>query len=125
MRLTRFTALLLVGLGFAVFVFAPLFDQPRVAEPPGVETPSPEGVYDPVAAGEPTPSGFRQLLARDRIAPIYHPVHIAADEVDWDDDTLVIGIAIDDEAIAYPVRALNRRELVNDRIADTPILASW
>ena len=125
LQLAKSVALGLVVAAAIVFVLGPWAGSPRVAEPPGAETPSPEGVYDPVAAGEQTPPGFRQLLGRDRIAPIYHPVHVAADDVDWDDDTLVIGVAIDDEAIAYPVSSLNRREIVNDRIADTPILASW
>ena len=98
---------------------------PRVAEPPDAEPPAIAEIYDPVTAGEPVPSGFRQLLARDGIEPIYHPVHVDADEIDWDDDTLVLGVAIDDEARAYPIRTLNRREIVNDRIADTPLLASW
>lgn len=98
---------------------------PQVSEDPAAEPPDISDIFDPVAAGEPTPSGFRQVLARDRIEPIYHPVNVPADEVDWDDDTLVLGVAIDDEARAYPIRPLNRREIVNDRIADTPILASW
>jgi hypothetical protein len=40
----------------------------------------------------PHPPDFRQLLARDGI-PIYHPVHVDADEIDWHEDTLVIGVA--------------------------------
>ena len=98
---------------------------PRVAEPPDTEPPAIDEIFDPVRAGEPVPPGFRQLLVRDGIAPIYHPVHVEADQVDWDADTLVLGVAIDGEARAYPIRPLNRREIVNDRIADTPILARW
>lgn len=98
---------------------------PRVAERPDASPTDIRDIYDPVAAGEPTPDGFRQLLARDRIEPIYQPVIVDGDEVAWDDDTLVLGIEIDGEARAYPIRPLNRREIVNDRIADTPILASW
>ena len=106
-------------------LFLPLLSQPRVAEPPGAVMPSPEGVYDPVAEGEPTPPGFRQLLGRDGIKPIYHPVHADADAIDWSDDTLVIGVAVGGEAVAYPVQTLNRREIVNDRVGGTPILATW
>lgn len=98
---------------------------PEVAEPPDVDPPVVRDIPNPAGAGQPVPDGFRQLLARDSIRPIYHPVHVAADEVDWDDDTLVLGVAIDGEARAYPIRSLNRREIVNDRIADTPLLASW
>lgn len=107
-----------------LFVNGPLAP-PRVAEPPNTEPPPISEIFDPVRAGEPVSSGFRQLLARDSIAPIYDPVHVEADQADWDDDTLVLDIAIDDEARAYPIRSLNRREIVNDRIAGIPILASW
>lgn len=55
-------------------------------------------------------------------SPIYHPV---PDEIDWHEDTLVIGVAIDDEARSYPVQMLNRREIVNGRVGDIPILATW
>lgn len=96
-----------------------------MAEPPGGQLRAPADVYDPVAAGEQTPPGFRQLLGRDGIRPIYEPVHVEADDVDWDDDTLVIGVALDGQARAYPVQALNRREMVNDRIGGTPLLATW
>lgn len=115
---------LVVVLGLVLLV-GPLLRPPRVAEPPGGQSGAPREAYDPVAAGEPTPPGFRQLLARDAILPIYEPVHVDADEADWDDETLVIGVAIGDEARAYPVQALNYREMVNDRVGGTPILVSW
>ena len=38
---------------------------------------------------------------------------------------LVMGIALGDEAKAYPVGLLSRREMVNDEIAGTPILVTW
>lgn len=85
----------------------------------------PEGVHDPVAAGEPVPDDFRQLLPRDAILPIYNPRFKPAAESDWPDDVLVIGIELDGEAKAYPVSFLNRREMVIDWIGGTPILVSW
>ena len=84
-----------------------------------------EGVYDPVAAGEPVPDDFRQLLRRDAILPIYNPTFRTVAESDWPDDVLVIGIELDGEAKAYPVSFLNRREMVIDWIGGTPILVSW
>ena len=104
-------------------------DQPRVDERADANpSPTSETIYDvrdPVAAGDPTPVNFHQLLSRDDILPIYSPGHVAADDTEWEDETLVIGVALEGEAAAYPVRALNRREIVNDRIGDTPILVSW
>ena len=87
--------------------------------------PDTEGVYDPVRAGEPLPEGFRQLIRRDGIAPIYQPTYVAATEVTWRDDLLVVGVAIEGEARAYPVAALNSREMVIDRIAGIPVLVTW
>jgi hypothetical protein len=86
---------------------------------------APEGVYDPVRAGEPTPVGYRQLLRRDAILPIYNPTFRTAPSTPWDDGLLVIGVELDGEAKAYPVSFLNRREMVMDWIAGTPILVSW
>ena len=85
----------------------------------------PPDVLDPVEAGEPTPAGFRQLLRRDAIPPIYEPAYVPAGDVRWEDGTLVIGVAIDGDARAYPVSALNRREIVNGEAGGVPYLATW
>ncbi len=86
---------------------------------------APHLVYNPVTAGEPLPEGFRQLLPRDGIRPIYDPVFTSAAEVDWRDGTQVIGVAAGGEAKAYPVSFLDRHEMVNDVIAGDPILVTW
>jgi hypothetical protein len=85
----------------------------------------PDGIYDPVAAGEPTPEGFRQLLPRDAIFPVYGPSFRRAESTDWPDEALVIGVELNGEAKAYPVSFLNRREMVIDWIGESPILVSW
>lgn len=92
--------------------------------PAGVRA-DPADVYNPVLAGEPLPDGFRQLLPRDGIRPIYEPEFVAADEVGWTGATQVIGVAHGDEAKAYPVSFLNGREMVIDEIDDIPILVTW
>lgn len=97
---------------------------PRLPDEDGSESAS-SGVYDPVAAGEPTPDGFRQLLRRDSIPPVYDPSFVDAGSIDWEDDTLVIGVEHEGEAKAYPVSFLNRREMVIDWIGGTPVLVSW
>ena len=86
---------------------------------------APDEAYDPVKAGEPTPQGYRQLLSRDAILPVYNPTFRSVSATDWSDDTLVIGVELDGEAKAYPVQFLNRREMVIDWIAGSPILVSW
>ena len=84
-----------------------------------------DGIYDPVAAGEATPSDFRQLLPRDAIHPIYDPTFRSAETTDWPSEALVIGVELNGEAKAYPVSFLNRREMVIDSLAGLPILVSW
>ena len=85
----------------------------------------PSDVYDPVRAGEPTPPGYRQLLDRDQILPVYDPVFTSASLVDWPAEMLVIGISGEETSKAYPVTHLNQREMVIDSLEGTPLLVSW
>lgn len=94
------------------------------AAPAGVRA-NPGEVYDPVAAGEPLPEGFRQLLPRDGIPPIYDPTFVQSFESPWAAGTEVIGVTINGESKAYPVSFLNGRELVVDELGGEPILVSW
>ena len=66
-----------------------------------------------------------QLISFDGIRPIYRPLFVNAVDADMEPDDLVIGIAIADEAKAYPVGVLRFREMVNDEISGIPILVSW
>ena len=90
-----------------------------------IQRPIPSDVYDPVRAGEEPPNGLRQLLGRDQIAPVYDPVCVARDKVDWPADSLVLGVAGTKTAKACPITHLNQREMVIDTLDGTPILASW
>ena len=91
---------------------------------PGVQV-GPTEAYNPVAAGEALPDGFRQLLPRDAILPIYDPAFVPASQAGWPPDVQVIGVAAGKDAKAYPVSALNRREMVIDEIGGDPILVTW
>ena len=91
---------------------------------PGIRV-GPTEAYNPVAAGEPLPDGFRQLLPRDAILPIYDPQFVGAREVSWAGDVQVIGVTDGEEAKAYPVSTLNRREMVIDELGGDPILVTW
>ena len=111
----------------AVALFA-YSDRPPVDPiPPSAqgELPDPRDVYDPVRADEPLPEGFRQVLGRDGIHPVYQPVFTDAAGVDWPDNTDVIGVAGVEEAKAYPISHLSFREMVIDDIEGIPILVSW
>ena len=102
---TRFdvvaTVLGVIGIVSAVVVFGVLSHA----------APDPKQTYDPSRSGDQLPKGFRQLLARDAIRPIYDPEFVTAELTPWRDDTLVIGIEQDGDAKAYPVTFLNGREL--------------
>ncbi len=92
---------------------------------PGAQKEFPEDLYDPIEAGEPLPPSFRQVLKRDWIAPVYDPTFVAADEIDWPDEELVIGVDLEGEARAYPVGFLNRREIVVDMHRGIPTFVTW
>jgi len=135
------TAPLLLGAGLIVTACSDVTNDaaearqptPEVATAPGVDLPSavvldvpdPNSVYDPVRGGETLPDGFRQLLVRDAIAPVYDPTFTVPSAVDWPEDSLVIGVDLDGEARAYPVGFLNRREIVNDNHRGIPTLVTW
>ena len=101
--------------------------EPSASSPsaPSPTTTSPVSPYDPVAAGEILPEGYRELLPRDAIRPVYRPSFVRAADVAWNAEALVIGVVVDGEAKAYPVSYLNSREMVVDRLAGIPILVTW
>lgn len=111
-------------LGAALLLVLSACSQSEV-EPPAVTYADPSEAYDPVRAGEELPEGYRQLLGRDQIAPIYDPTFKTPVEVDWPSDMLVIGVAGSSEAKAYPVTHLNQREMVIDSLEGIPILVTW
>ncbi len=98
--------------------------QRMVVGPPNVRV-DPAGVYNPVLAGERLPDGFRQVLPRDAITPVYEPVFLDGRGIAWPGDAQVIGIEHGGEAKAYPVSFLNSREMVVDEIDGIPILVTW
>jgi hypothetical protein len=68
---------------------------------------------------------FPQLIPFDGIRPVYEPVFASAEEAPLDDSELIIGIALDGEAKAYPITVLRFREMVNDEMAGIPTLVTW
>ncbi|MCH7748454.1 MAG: DUF3179 domain-containing protein [Acidobacteria bacterium] len=57
-------------------------------------------------------------------APV-DPKTVTADEATLEDDELVLGLVIEGEPIAYPIRYLAMYEVVNDRVGDTPLAPTW
>ena len=118
-----------VGVGLAGVLLARAFDtEPPVTVAGPIQTSQSidiPAVYDPVSAGAALPDGFRQLLGRDQIEPVYDPQYTSADQVDWPDGMLVLGVEGTDTAKAYPITHLNQREMVIDDLDGLPILVSW
>ncbi len=85
----------------------------------------PSDLYDPVAAGETLPDGYRPVIPRDGIFPVYVPKFRTAANTEWPSDELVIGVEIDGDARAYPVGFLTRREIVVDMHRGTPTFVTW
>lgn len=50
---------------------------------------------------------------------------IEAQEASLNDQDLVIGVVIDGQAMAYPIRYLSLYEIVDDRVGDSPIAPTW
>ena len=62
---------------------------------------------------------------KDGIPPIDDPVFARVTEVDMPDIEPVIGVIIDGNARAYPIRLLIWHEIVNDQIGDLPIAVTF
>ncbi len=64
-------------------------------------------------------------LPFDAIPPIYNPEFVPADQSPLNDDELILGVAWEGEAKAYPISVLRIREMVNDELAGIPTLVTW
>ena len=63
---------------------------------------------------------------KDGIPALTNPEYVSAGEAAFSkDDDKVIGVVVNGEARAYPLRIMSWHELVNDRIGDLPVLVSW
>ena len=61
---------------------------------------------------------------RDFLRPIYDPQFVSADAADLEPRDIVMGLDINGEARAYPVRLLNVREMVDDVVGGVPVLVT-
>ena len=74
---------------------------------------------------EELPQGVEQILERGKIAAVFNPQFVVAEDAEIADDAWVLGVAIDGQARAYSLNLLNRHEVVNDRIGDKSFAAVW
>lgn len=123
-----FSLVLVIGVVLIAFSWPGGFDASSTAATSGndpTRLADPASVPDPTTDGSELPRGYRLAFPRDAIAPVYDPEFVQANDIDWTDDSLVIGLEIDGQSKAYPVSFLNRREMVIDRLAGIPILVTW
>ena len=66
-----------------------------------------------------------RLLPVDGVRPVYEPRFASAKDAPLLDDELIIGVAWDGEAKAYPITVLRFREMVNDELNGIPTLVTW
>jgi hypothetical protein len=102
---------------------------PTAALTSSASQPSPVPTAPPAAKNvrieDPNEYVYSQLLPFDGIRPIYDPQFASAADAPLQDDELVMGFALGDEAKAYPIAVLRSREMVNDELAGIPILVTW
>lgn len=61
-----------------------------------------------------------------RVQPVpVDPPTVAAEQADLNPDELVLGVIVDGQPVAYPIRYLALSEVVNDRVGETAIAPSW
>lgn len=50
---------------------------------------------------------------------------VPVDKAPLEENDLVLGVVIDGQATAYPIRFLSMYEVVNDRVGRTPVAPTW
>lgn len=72
-------------------------------------------------------SEIQRSLPKDAIPALVHPRFVTPSEVgkQLDVEDRLLGVYLNGEAKAYPIRILNLHELVNDEVGGQPILVSW
>jgi hypothetical protein len=100
----RFLLLFLLACFIATPVFAWDFDKHSIS-------------VDEIMSGGPPKDGIPALM---------NPKYVSARKASFlRKDDKVIGVVLNGEARAYPLRIMSWHELVNDKVGDLSILVSW
>jgi len=67
------------------------------------------------------------ILGFDAIPAILDPEFVTAQEasLEYDPEEEVLGVSINGEHRAYPIKLLSRHEIVNDVVGGVPIAVTW
>ncbi len=76
------------------------------------------------------PLEFQYGIGKDTIPAIDEPLFVSVgdprlEEQRITDGTRVIGYSVGDDARAYPIRIMDRHELVNDAVGGKPVTVAW
>jgi len=69
--------------------------------------------------------GLLQYRARDAKLALVEPSFVEADAAQLVDGVSVVGVTADGHSRAYPLYVLKNHQVVNDRLGDVPVAASW
>lgn len=82
--------------------------------------------FDLTRHNVPVPALSTSGLPKDAIPALHNPEFVAGEQADsLTPDERVMGVIINGEARAYPLRLLNGHEIVNDEIQGQPIAVTW
>ena len=77
-----------------------------------------------VTGGEPF-HGLLPYRAKDAKLSLVQPVFVHAEDAQLPDGVSVVGVSVDGTDRAYPLYVLKNHQVVNDRLGDLPVAASW
>ena len=84
-----------------------------------------EGAGELTVTGGEAYHGLLPYRARDAKLALVVPSFVTADEAQLVDGVSVVGVSVDGAYRAYPLYVLKNHQVVNDRLGDVPIAASW
>ncbi len=91
-------------------------------------TPQPASMPTPTQRPRRLLPGELQLAASpDDIPAIFasEDVFVGPESDEWPDDEEIIGVEINGDARAYPIRLLSLHEIVNDVVGEKPVAVTW
>ncbi len=92
---------------------------------PAIAQDKPAGKKPKIPTTGKPPEGYQQLMPRGGIPAIKNPTYVSADEAEIDDESMVLGVVIEQTPIAYSLNLLNSHEIVNDCVGKTNFAAVW
>ncbi len=122
--MTRRPALPLLAAGLLVLLGLAFFLSARhtiVRNPTGAVLQASGAAFDPIREDE-----IQSILPEDAIPALVHPSFLtAAQASDIRPGELVIGVAINGDARAYPLATLSAHEIVDDDIGSQHLAVTW